>query len=57
MKTLDPDWILIGIQPKMLDPDQMNTDPKHWKQYNTTRSYFGSSHSMTGVEEDSYLGG
>ncbi len=25
------DWIRIGIQPKMLDPDpyQMNTDPKH----------------------------
>jgi hypothetical protein len=30
-KTLDPDWIRIGIRPKMLDPDldQMNTDPKH----------------------------
>ncbi len=27
MKTLDPDWIRIGIQPKMLDPDQMNADP------------------------------
>jgi hypothetical protein len=28
---LDPDWIRIGIQPKMLDPepDQMNTDSKH----------------------------
>ena len=26
---LDPDWIRIDIQPKMLDPDQMNTDPKH----------------------------
>jgi hypothetical protein len=28
----DPDWIRIGIQPKMLDPDpyQMNTDPKPW---------------------------
>jgi hypothetical protein len=31
---MDPDWIWIGIgfQPKMLDPDQMNTDPKHWFQ-------------------------
>jgi hypothetical protein len=31
IKTLDPDWIRIGIQPKMLDPDpyEMNTDPKH----------------------------
>jgi hypothetical protein len=31
IKTLDPNWIRIGIQPKMLDPDpyQMNTDPKH----------------------------
>jgi hypothetical protein len=31
IKTLDPDWIRIGIQQKMLDPDpyQMNTDPKH----------------------------
>jgi hypothetical protein len=33
IKTLDPDWIQIGIgmQPKMLDPDpdQINTDPKH----------------------------
>jgi hypothetical protein len=33
IKILDPDWIWIrigtGIQPKMLDPDQMITDPKH----------------------------
>jgi hypothetical protein len=33
-EILDPDpyWIRIGFQPKMLDPDpdQMNTDPKHW---------------------------
>ncbi len=30
IKTLDPDWIRIGFQPKMLDPDPcpMNTDPK-----------------------------
>jgi len=31
---LDPDpyWILIGIQPKLLDPDpyKMNTDPRPW---------------------------
>ncbi len=28
-KALDPDWIRIGIQPKMLDPDpdEMNADP------------------------------
>jgi hypothetical protein len=34
IKTLDPDWIRIAIQPKMMDPDpyQMNTEPKHcWK--------------------------
>jgi hypothetical protein len=32
IKTLDPDWIWIGIQPKMLDPEpyQMTTDLKHW---------------------------
>ncbi len=31
-KTLDPDWIRIGIHPKMLDPDpyQMNSDPKRY---------------------------
>ncbi len=31
IKILDPDliWIRIGIQPKMLDPDSMNPDPKH----------------------------
>jgi hypothetical protein len=23
------DWIRINIQPKMMDPDQMTTDPKH----------------------------
>jgi hypothetical protein len=29
-KPMDPDWIRIGIQPKMLDPDpfQINTDPQ-----------------------------
>jgi hypothetical protein len=28
IKALDPDWIRIriGIQPKMLDPDEMNAD-------------------------------
>ncbi len=31
IKTLDPDWIPIRIQPKMLDPDpdSKNPDPKH----------------------------
>jgi hypothetical protein len=31
IKALDPDWIRIGIQPKMLDPDpdEMNADPQH----------------------------
>ncbi len=30
LKPLDPKWIRIGIQPKMLDPDpsQLNTDPQ-----------------------------
>ncbi len=30
-KTLDPDWIRIGIKSTMLDPDlyQINTGPKH----------------------------
>jgi hypothetical protein len=35
-KTLDPNWIriLIGIQPKMLDPDpdSVNLDSKHWEE-------------------------
>jgi hypothetical protein len=35
IKTLDPDWIRIGNQLKMLDPDpdpyQTNTDPLPWK--------------------------
>jgi hypothetical protein len=32
VKALDPDWIpiRIGIQPKMLDPDEMNADPQPW---------------------------
>jgi hypothetical protein len=32
IKALDPDWIRIGIQPKMLDPDpdEMNADPQLW---------------------------
>ncbi len=32
VKTLDPDWFRIGIQPKMLDQDMksINPDPKHW---------------------------
>ncbi len=35
IKTLDPDWIRIGIQPKMMDPDleSMNPDPKHPDSY------------------------
>ncbi len=30
IKAPDPDWIRIGIQPKMLDPDpdEMNADPQ-----------------------------
>jgi hypothetical protein len=30
IKALDPDWIRIGIQPKMLDPDpdEINADPQ-----------------------------
>jgi hypothetical protein len=30
IRTPDPDWIRISIQPKMLHPNQMNTDPEHW---------------------------
>ncbi len=33
IKTMDPEWIRIGIKPKMLAPDpnpyHMNTNPKH----------------------------
>jgi hypothetical protein len=29
-KMLDPDLGRIGIQPKILDPYQINADPKHW---------------------------
>ncbi len=30
IKALDPDWIRIGVHPKMLDPDpeEMNADPQ-----------------------------
>ncbi len=35
IKTLDPDWIRIGIQPKMLDPD-----PKHWVIYKILHAVF-----------------
>jgi hypothetical protein len=30
IKVLDPDWIRIGIPPKMLDPDpdEINADPQ-----------------------------
>jgi hypothetical protein len=33
----EPDWIRIGIQSKMLDPDpnSMNTDPKPWSKGTT----------------------
>jgi len=30
IKTLDPDWIQTGFQPKMMDLDSMNPDPKRW---------------------------
>jgi hypothetical protein len=30
IKALDPEWIRINIQPKMLDPDEMNADPQPW---------------------------
>ncbi len=42
IKTMDPDWIRIriGIQPKMLDPDQMHTDPKRCP-YFFLRGWFG----------------
>jgi hypothetical protein len=32
IKALDPDWIRIGVHPKMLDPDpdEMNADPQPW---------------------------
>ncbi len=33
IKALDPDWIRIriGLTPQDLDPEKMNTDPKHCK--------------------------
>jgi hypothetical protein len=39
IKTLDPDWIriLIGIQPKMLDPDQLNADPQPCSKISKTK--------------------
>jgi hypothetical protein len=34
IKALDPDWIRIGVQPNMLDPDpdpdEMNAYPQPW---------------------------
>jgi hypothetical protein len=42
IKALDPDpyWIRIriGVQPKMLDPDEMNADPQPW--FKNTIIYF-----------------
>jgi hypothetical protein len=34
IKALDPDWIRIGVHPKMLDPDpdEINADPQPWKE-------------------------
>jgi hypothetical protein len=44
IKALDPDpdpyWIRIGIQPKMLDPDEMNADPQPWSKYRTPFYHF-----------------
>jgi hypothetical protein len=47
---MDPDWIRIGIQPKMLDPDpyQMNTDPQPWTfLFEQTQSTYYCTHRMT----------
>jgi len=51
IKTLDPDWIRIGIKPKMLgaDPDSMNPDPKHKKDKHDERA---ENVSRTGGVED-----
>jgi hypothetical protein len=40
IKALDPDWIRIGVQSKMLhlDPDLMNADPQPWVQEITPRA-------------------
>jgi hypothetical protein len=47
IKTLDPDWIRIGILPKMLDPDpdpyQINTDPKPCLKVRQTRAASSAS--------------
>jgi hypothetical protein len=36
IKALDPDWIRIGIQPKMLDPYEINADPQPCLMQRTT---------------------
>jgi hypothetical protein len=43
IKTLDPDWIWIGIQPKMLgpDPDSMKPDPRYWMAVSWYSSVWG----------------
>jgi hypothetical protein len=56
IKTLDPDWIRIGIQPKMLDPDpdRMNADrqPCSKAYLNVSISeYFSCASSSSSSEE------
>ncbi len=42
IKALDPYWIRIGIQPKMLDPDtdEMNADPQPWYKYLNLKTFY-----------------
>jgi hypothetical protein len=51
-KTLNPDWIRIRNQPKMLDPDpyQMNTDPKPCLPAHVLQHYLHTGCSLQGLK-------
>jgi hypothetical protein len=41
----DPDWIRIGVHPKMLDPDpdEINADPQPWFKVPSALSEIGKA--------------
>ncbi len=42
-----PEWIRIGIQPKMMDPESMNLDPGFWD--------FGFKHNNMAADQQQKL--
>ncbi len=51
-KALDPDWIRIGIQPKMLDPDEMNAVPQSWTNNKARLALYSIFESAANVQCD-----